>query len=57
MQLLTPFHSLDHIRNAKFLALYNWAKGLEMNHRRAYFIAKKKTLKEYPIKKGEPLYP
>ena len=52
----TPFHSQDQVRNAKFLALYHWAKGLQMNPTKAFHIAKKKTLALYPINPGETFY-
>lgn len=55
-KLDTPFHPQDQVRNAKFLSVYHWSKWLGMHPRRAYFIAKKKTLSTYPINPSEPLY-
>lgn len=52
----TPFHILDTIRNTKFLALYHWGLSTQFPPRKAYQIAKTKTMKEYPISSSEPLY-
>lgn len=46
----TPFHIQDTIRNTKFLALYHWGLSTQFPPRKAYQIAKAKTMKEYPIK-------
>lgn len=55
--MFTPFHIQDTIRNTKFLALYHWWLSTQFPPRKAYQIAKAKTMKEYPIKQWEPLYP
>lgn len=52
----TPFNDNDIIRRTRYTQLYYWAKWIWNNPTKAHYIAKKKTLSEYPIKKGEPLY-
>lgn len=45
----TPFADNDMIRRTKFSQLYYWGLSNQMTPTNAYYMAKKKTLKLYPI--------
>lgn len=51
MNNTTPFS--DPIRTAYFRIMYNWAKSLQMQPRKAFFIARNKVLERYPINPSE----
>jgi len=56
MKSVTPFDPNDQVRNTKFNQVYHWAMSIGKTPTNAYFIAKNKTLKDFPINPSEPLY-
>lgn len=43
----TPF--TDPIRTQYFQTIYHWAQSIQMTPAKAYWVARKKTLKLYPL--------